>query len=682
MGAFTNHLIHETSPYLLQHARNPVNWYPWGDPAINKAIREDKPILVSIGYAACHWCHVMEKESFEDEETAAIMNAHFISIKIDREERPDLDHLYMNAVQTMTGSGGWPLNVFLTPSRKPFYGGTYFPPSPVADRPSWKQVLQAVADAFRNKRKDIELQAENLSGHLVQSNAFGLSKPSGNENLASEHFDTIFEHIMATADTINGGFGKAPKFPQTCTIQFLLRHFYYTRNEKALNQTRLSLDKMIYGGITDQLGGGFARYATDNRWQIPHFEKMLYDNALMVITLGEAFQLTQNTLYADTIHHTMDFVERELMSEEGGFFSALDADSEGEEGKYYMWDKEQIESVLGEDAALFCAYYDVAGDGDPHILNVPIPPEEFAAQHNLEPEALAAILHTCRSRLIKVRDKRIPPQTDDKILLSWNALMNIACSKAYAATGNERYKKLALTNMKFLLDKFSDPGTGSWFHTYKNGVSRHPAFLDDYAFLVQALIHLQEISGNQDYLLTSKRIVELIIDNFSEEETGLFFYTHCNQQDIILRTKEIYDGATPSGNAVMAWNLHYLSVIFKQADWKCRALQICASLQTITVKYPTSFGMWASVMYDSFYGLNEIAVVGNHYKEEVFTIMTRYLPNKVIQSAPENDPAFPLLTERHVKGKTYAYLCRNYTCLLPVQTGGELLQLIDQERKR
>ncbi|HTN05316.1 thioredoxin domain-containing protein [Agriterribacter sp.] len=685
MGVFTNHLIHESSPYLLQHAHNPVNWYPWSKQALQKAAEENKPILVSIGYAACHWCHVMERESFEDEAVAALMNEHFINIKIDREERPDLDHIYMNAVQTMTGSGGWPLNVFLTPAKKPFYGGTYFPPTPVSNRPSWRQVLQAVINAFQDKRDEIESQAENLTVHLLQSNTFGITKPSGKENTTAAQFNTIFEHIMQSADTADGGFGRAPKFPQTFTIQFLLRHFFYTHNEKALQQALLSLDKMIYGGIYDQLGGGFARYATDSEWLAPHFEKMLYDNALLVIVLSEAYQLTKNTLYADTIRHTMDFIERELMSEEGGFFSALDADSEGVEGKYYVWDKKEIEWVLQENAAVFCKYYDVTEEGNwehQNILRVLQPLDAFAAQNGLDKETIAAALHDCRTRLLEVRRKRVPPLLDDKILLSWNALMNIACSKAYEALGNERYKQTAQKNMVFLLGKFRDEHTENWLHAYKNGVSRHPAFLDDYAFLVKALICLQEITGNQDYLRTAKQLMELIIDNFSEAETGFFFYTHRNQQDVILRIKEIYDGATPSGNSIMAWNLYYLSLVFDNAGWRARASAILASLSEVIVKYPTSFGMWASVMYDNFYGLNEIAVVGNRYKDIASGISAHYLPNKVLQSAPGNDADFPLLAGRYAGGKTYIYLCRNYSCLQPVEKVVDLMQLIDEERKR
>lgn len=685
MAVYTNHLIHETSPYLLQHAHNPVNWYPWGEQSLKIAQQENKPILVSIGYAACHWCHVMEKESFEDERTAAIMNEHFINIKIDREERPDLDHIYMNAVQTMTGSGGWPLNVFLTPDKKPFYGGTYFPPSPALNRPSWQQVLQGVITAFKEKRDEIETQAESLTGHLLQSNAFGIVSLPVRQEITSAQLNTVFDHIMGSADTRHGGFGRAPKFPQTFTIQLLLRHFFHTKNERALTQALLSLDKMIYGGIYDQLGGGFARYATDSEWLVPHFEKMLYDNALLMIVLSEAYQLTKNTLYAKTVQETMDFIERELMNEEGGFFSALDADSEGVEGKYYVWDKKEVEGILQENADIFCRYYDITTEGNwehQNILRVLQPLNEFATQNGWNKEALQAVLDSCKKRLLEVRSRRVPPLTDDKILLSWNALMNIACSKAFAALGDERYRRTAQKNMAFLFEKFKEAGTENWMHTYKNGVSRHPAFLDDYAFLVHALICLQEITGGQHYLLEAKQLTGLIIDNFSEEETGFFFYTHRNQRDVILRIKEIYDGATPSGNAIMAWNLHYLSLVFNNAAWMERALNMCASLNGVIVKYPTSFGVWASVMNNIFYGLNEIAVVGDRYKDITKGILSHYLPNKVIQSAAVNNSDYPLLNDRYIKDKTAIYLCRNYSCLQPVERVADLMQLIDQEAER
>src|SRR5258706_6315797 len=352
-----NRLIKETSPYLLQHAHNPVDWYPWGEEALQKAKRENKPILISIGYSACHWCHVMEKESFENENTAAIMNKNFVCIKIDREERPDLDHIYMDAVQAMTGSGGWPLNVFLTPDLQPFYGGTYFPPQRAFNRPSWKEILTAVSKAFREKRNEIDSQAKDLTEHLQQSNSFGLQ--AGDQKIFSrEKVDECFQNLVNNADKEWGGFGKAPKFPQTFSIQFLLRYHYVTKNEEALKQAMLSLDKMIGGGIYDQIGGGFARYSTDNEWLAPHFEKMLYDNALLISVLSEAFQLTKKENYREVIEETIGLVERELMHSNGGFYAALDADSEGEEGKFYVWSFDEARNLLGDKADIFCEYFD------------------------------------------------------------------------------------------------------------------------------------------------------------------------------------------------------------------------------------------------------------------------------------------------------------------------------------
>jgi Highly conserved protein containing a thioredoxin domain len=403
-----NRLIHETSPYLLQHAHNPVDWYPWGEEALNRARHENKPILVSIGYAACHWCHVMEKESFEDEETARFMNEHFINIKIDREERPDLDHIYMDAVQAMTGSGGWPLNVFLTPEGKPFYGGTYFPPKAMYNRPSWKDILNGVAQAYAQKRDEVELQAANLTQHLFQANSFGMQALAGDlvEHFKVEKVHEMFRNIMKNADRQDGGFGRAPKFPQSFVIQYLLHYYYHTKNQDALDQACLSLDKMIYGGIHDQLGGGFARYSTDGEWLVPHFEKMLYDNALLVNVLSEAYQLTGKPLYRRAIEQTIGFVQRELSSPEGGFYSALDADSEGVEGKFYVWSKAEVESVLGEDAALFCEFYDITEKGNwehKNILNIRKPPEQFAAERNIAVEQLLTKLDEGRAKLLPVQ---------------------------------------------------------------------------------------------------------------------------------------------------------------------------------------------------------------------------------------------------------------------------------------
>ncbi|HYF33471.1 MAG TPA: thioredoxin domain-containing protein [Chitinophagaceae bacterium] len=670
----TNRLIHESSPYLLQHAHNPVDWYPWGDEALQRAKAEDKPILVSIGYAACHWCHVMERESFEDEGTARLMNEHFVNIKIDREERPDLDHIYMDAVQAITGSGGWPLNVFLLPDGKPFYGGTYYPPVRAFNRASWKEILMGVSQAYQERRTELDAQAENLTQHLVQSNAFGISQQNGDNVFTEENLQQIYKNIMQQGDRKHGGFGRAPKFPQTFSIQFLLRHYHYTKNEDALQQAMLSLDKMIYGGIYDQLGGGFARYSTDEEWLAPHFEKMLYDNALLVSALSEAYQLTGAERYRRVIEETLSFIEREMLSDEGGFYSALDADSEGEEGKYYVWSIEEVREVLGEDADLFCAYYNVTENGNWHeqghhgpprnILRVLEPPESFVKTQGLEPEQFGLKLAQWKRQLLARRSGRIRPLLDDKILLNWNALMNSAYCKAYAATGIEHYREMAVRNMEFLLKVFQN-GNGGWHHSYKNGQAKMPAFLDDLADLVQALIHVQEITGEGERLVMARELAGYIIEKFGEEETSFFYYTNREQYDVIIRKKEVYDGATPSGNAVMGHNLLYLSVVFDMPHWKDRSAQMVSSLGQVIIKYPTSFGVWASLLQAHTRGTPEIVVTAQKIVDWRKQILAIFIPHRIFQSTERPDDRFPLLRDKPVAAQPFVFLCKNYVCHRP-----------------
>ena len=453
---YNNHLINESSTYLLQHAHNPVEWYPWGEEALEKSRKEDKPILLSIGYAACHWCHVMERESFEDEATAALMNQYFINIKVDREERPDIDHIYMDAVQAMTGSGGWPLNVFITPELKPFYGGTYFPPVNAHNRMSWKEVLQRVDAVYRDKKAEIQEQAERLTDHLISSNAFGLDKRANDDDdlFSEETLQTIADNILKSADKVWGGFGKAPKFPQTFSIQYLLRHYHYSKDEQSLEQATFAMDKMIYGGIYDQIGGGFSRYSTDDRWQIPHFEKMLYDNALLLNVLAEGYQITGKELYANTIRQTIGFLKREMLNEEGGFYSALDADSEGIEGKYYVWSKDEIVDILGsEDAEIFCRFFQVTDEGnweESNILWSKNSVKSFAEENSLDLAWMKESIHNGIEKLLVEREKRIRPQLDDKILLNWNALMITGLCKSFEALQDESYKELAVNCMKFV----------------------------------------------------------------------------------------------------------------------------------------------------------------------------------------------------------------------------------------
>jgi uncharacterized protein YyaL (SSP411 family) len=686
---YSNQLIHETSPYLLQHAHNPVNWYPWNKEALNKAKKEDKPILVSIGYSACHWCHVMERESFEDEATAKIMNENFINIKIDREERPDLDHIYMDAVQAMSGSGGWPLNVFLTPDGKPFYGGTYFPPKKAYNRPSWQEVLQSITKSFQEKRHEIDAQAENLTNHLLEANTFGQHKQVENEILVADNTEEIFLNIMKSADKEWGGFGKAPKFPQSYSILFLLRYHQIANNEEALKQATLSIDKMIEGGIYDQIGGGFARYSTDTEWLAPHFEKMLYDNALLVAVLCEAFQLTKKKRYKEVIDETMEFIQRELLHPQKallngqigqGFYAALDADSEGVEGKFYVWSLDEVTKLLGKEADLFCEYYDISENGNwehSNILRVKKSLEDFAIEKNSTVDEVKINLQTSRELLLAERSKRIRPQLDDKIILGWNALMNTACSKAFGATGKQKYKQLAIDNMQFLLANFKSATSNEFHHTWKNDQAKFPAFLDDYAYLIQALIHLQEITADTNWLLQAKAITEIVLKNFSEPETEFFFYTSLLQTDVILRKKEVYDGAVPSGNSVMAYNLHLLSILFDKKEWGQKSVNMITSLGRAITRYPTSFGNWACLLQELIAGTNEIALVGKDFSDIQTSVLKQYIPHRVLMSTSTEDSTFGLLRGKPVTNTTTIYLCSNYTCKNPVFSAKELISLIN-----
>lgn len=688
----TNRLINESSPYLLQHAGNPVDWYPWGEEALQKARSENKVILISIGYSACHWCHVMEKESFEDEAVARLMNEHFINIKIDREERPDLDHIYMDAVQTMTGSGGWPLNVFLTPETLPFYGGTYFPPVKAYNRSSWTDVLKAIHNAWIERRDEISEQANNLTEHLKKSNDFGQSNKiivAGTDEkvLLKEQADLIFQNIMKSADREWGGFGKAPKFPQFFTIQYLLQYYHFTSNKEALDQAKLSINKMLEGGIYDHVGGGMARYSTDNEWLVPHFEKMLYDNALLINILCDIFQITKDRTYEKAIRKTISFVTNELLSPDGGFYSALDADSEGVEGKYYVWDKKEIEALLKEDARVFCDFFNISETGNlpagqagwvhkniPRILKKT---ELFIPEKGLDPGSFEALINTGLQALLTNRNNRIRPLLDDKILLGWNALMITSLCKAAAALNEERYKYLAENCFDFLWTHFKRAEDSTdFYHTFKAKAAKYPAFLDDFAYLIQSCINLHEITSDNNYLTRAKQLAIKVLDSFSEEETGFFFFTGNDQKDVIIRKKEVYDGAIPSGNSIMTENLIYLSVIFEKADWKKRAELILQALRTAVVTLPTSFSCWACLLLKQLYGVNEIVISGVEHEEHRNKLLSYYMPNKILQCAASENTEFPLLKDKNYSAAVNIYLCKNYRCLAPVETVDNLFKLL------
>ena len=684
-GKKSNRLINESSPYLLQHAYNPVDWYPWGEEALQKAKKENKVILISIGYSACHWCHVMEKESFENEAVAGLMNEYFVNIKIDREERPDLDHIYMDAVQAISGSGGWPLNVFLTPDKKPFYGGTYFPPVKAYNRSSWIDVLHAIKQAWSERRSEIIEQADNLTNHLHKSSSFGLVERTGgiepdSELVLREQVDLIFTNIMKAADMEWGGFGKAPKFPQTFTIQYLLQYHHFTGSKEALEHALLSINKMLEGGIYDQLGNGLARYSTDNEWHVPHFEKMLYDNALFVNLLCDAFQITQDAMYEKAIRKTIRFVKNELGNGQGGFFAALDADSEGEEGKYYVWQKTEVKEVLGADTELFCDFFNITEMGNWEGKNIPRILEkavEFAKKRGLDLNEFESKIEYCKKRLLLKRNERIKPLLDDKSLLGWNALMIIALIKAGAALADNEYISDAENCFSFLVRSLKKAGTEAEFHhTFKNNESAYPAFLDDYSYLIQACIYLQEATSKSTYLVWAQELTEYVMAFFSEPGSGYFFFTGKDQKDVIVRKKEVYDGATPSGNSVMTDNLFYLSIVFNKPEWQENAVKALNSLNLATVKYPTSFANWAMLILKKLYGVNEIVIAGRNYQQDRKTLLKHYLPNKILQCADHEVDLFPMLTGKSYGEKTAIYLCKKYHCLPPVHEIKDLLLLL------
>lgn len=673
----TNKLIQETSPYLLQHAHNPVDWYPWGEEALHKAKQEDKPILVSIGYAACHWCHVMEKESFEDEATADIMNQHFVCIKIDREERPDLDHFFMDALQATSGNGGWPLNMFLTSEAKPFYGGTYFPPRRVHNRPSWQEVLLHIHQAYLNRRGEVEEQAKNLIEYLTKANQTFQSKVQidGNQ-FTMDQCHKAFDAILSMSDQEYGGFGKAPKFPQTFTIQFLLRYAYYTGEQAAAKQAELSLKSMMRGGIYDQIGGGFCRYSTDETWLAPHFEKMTYDNALILVALSEAYQLTRDDEYKRVAQQTVDFMKREMMSEEGGFYAALDADSEGEEGKFYTWRKDEFDQVLKNDAPLLSKWYDVTNQGNwegVNILHTTQSLENWVKENGFSTDQALAKIQEASRLLLEARNKRIRPGTDDKIILGWNALFNHALVKASLAFNEPSWLKLAEENMDFLIAVFHKEGNLPWLHTYKNGEAKYPAFLDDLAYLIQALLSIYEPTGNLAYLEKARKIIHYLQQYFLDEDGLFYYYTPSNQEDVLVRKKDIYDGAMPSGNALMAWNLHKAGILLGEGGWKQQASHMLETVKEGVLKYPNSFGIWANLLLELVQGTHEILVLGAQMREEGWSLLSQFIPNKVVMLSNEVDERYPLLVQKQLSDRTTFYVCKDYSCQLPVNSVSEVL---------
>ncbi len=680
-----NQLQHETSPYLLQHAHNPVNWYPWGEEAFALARQLDRPVLVSIGYSSCHWCHVMERESFEDAEVAAFMNEHFINIKVDREERPDVDHVYMEACQAISGSGGWPLNCFVLPDRRPFYAGTYYPPSPAYNRPSWLNVLMHLAKAWREQRNEVVGQAEKLTdmiaraGDVFIQNDNRLALPGG-QQLHPVLAANIYHELSRRFDRAHGGFGGAPKFPGTMSLHFLLDYYCYTGDADALAHVHFSLEKMIRGGIYDQLGGGFARYATDQAWLVPHFEKMLYDNALLLELMGKVYRVDPRPVYAEAIRETLAFVERELSAPDGGFYAALDADSEGVEGKFYVWDQEEIEELLQDDAPLFNHRYGVRWDGNWEGVNILWQAHslaETAAQFGLSTEAASRIIEGAKKQLLERRSHRQRPGLDDKQLLDWSALMVSAYAEAALALNSDAYRQRAVDQLAHLLRVFARPD-GGLYHQATKGQPRQLAFLDDYAFLIQAILAVYQLTFESKYIQQAGLLLTYVLEHFMDESDGLLYFTDRNQSDVPVRRKELYDSATPSGNATMVHNLLQLSVLTGNSAWGQQAERMLLAMSSAVERYASSFSRWAQAMQKLAWPSKELAVVGPDAFEEARALQAGYRPDRVVMAALEEEAAFPLLAGRSVAGKTVFYVCEQYACRLPVESREEALHLLSE----
>ncbi len=687
-----NRLQYESSPYLRQHAHNPVDWYAWKPEAFERARRENKPILVSIGYSTCHWCHVMERESFENPEVAAFMNERFVNIKVDREERPDVDAIYMEACQLLTGGGGWPLNCFLTPEGKPFYAGTYFPPRPAYGRPSWLQLLQHIANVWEAKRETVYEQAERVMSYLQRSDNLFIEAPSADLDVARTPsfaiIDRVYEAMRGHFDRAEGGFGGAPKFPSSLAIHFLLYYYRLGKNTEALSHALLSLDKMIAGGIYDQIGGGFARYATDRAWKVPHFEKMLYDNALLVIVLAEAYRLLadlqdeparqRRRRYEHIIVETLEFVRREMTHPQGAFYSALDADSQGQEGKFYVWDKREIEHLLGADAEAFCTLYGATDAGNWEHTNIlwrAVEPATYAQEHGLDPQVFEQQVDRWRQKLFAYRERRVRPGLDDKVLLGWNALMASAYAKAYAALGQEAYRRAAVQNLNFLLRHLVD-AQGRLLHSWKDGRAQYAAVLDDYAFLIAALIDAWHITFEINYLEMAQKFTEQVYAYFHDPQTDLFFYTAADQKDVILRKKDLQDNATPSGNSTMVHNLQRLGTLLDRQAWRTHAARMLERMRSAVERYPLSFERWGLALLFDIRPRPEIAIVGPAAKETARALQRYLIWDATVAAAEHPDERLPLLKDKPRGAGTSIYICQNYACRHPVQTVEEALTLL------
>jgi len=673
-----NRLADETSPYLLQHAHNPVEWYPWGPEALGRAKAEDKPIFLSVGYSACHWCHVMEHESFEDPKIASLMNDRFVNIKVDREERPDLDQIYMNAVQAMTGHGGWPMSVFLTPDLEPFFGGTYFPPADARGMAGFPRVLLGVHKAWVERREEILTSAGEMTRQL---RAMG-TVPSGGADAGMDAtlLDGAARSLLQTFDPRNGGFGSAPKFPHPMDLRVLLRHHVRTGDPHSLHAVRLTLDKMARGGIYDHLGGGFARYSTDERWLAPHFEKMLYDNALLATTYLEAFQLTRDENYRRVARETIDYVLGRMTSPGGGIYSTEDADSEKVEGKFYVWTLAEVEAVLGPERAKEFAYvYDVTPSGNwehKNILNLVKPLDQAAKMLGRDEAELRAALDADRARLLAARELRVPPGKDTKILTSWNGLMLAALAEGSRILPEPRYRRAAEKAAAFLLDTMRTP-EGRLLRTCRDGRAKLNAYLDDYANLIDGLTRLYEVTGTPRWVEAALELARVMIDEFADAAEGGFFYTGASHEALIARQKDAYDNATPSGNAMAATALQRLAALTGRTDLAEAAGSTLRSVQRILEKAPTAAGQSLVALDFDLAPPLEIAVIAGadaaDFERTLDALYARFLPHKVVSPATAEQAqtlatTIPLLADRKPidADRATVYVCERFACRAPV----------------
>ena len=668
-----NSLINESSPYLLQHADNPVDWYGWNDEALKKAKDENKPIFLSVGYSACHWCHVMAHESFENKDVAEFMNENFINIKVDREERPDIDDIYQKVCQIATGQGGWPLSLFLTPDQKPFYVGTYFPVLDSHGRPGFGSICRQLSQAWKEKPKDIEKSAEKFLGALNKSETVSVSS-----KLERTILDEAAMNLFQLGDPTYGGFGSAPKFPNAANISFLFRYAKLSGLGKFNEFALKTLKKMAKGGIFDQIGGGFSRYSTDAKWLVPHFEKMLYDNALIPVNYAEAYQITQDPFYLDVLQKTLDFVLREMTLPDGGFYSAYDADSEGVEGKFYVWKKNEIKEILGGDADLFCLYYDVTDGGNwegNNILCNNLNASTVAFNFGITEDEVHRILKSCSEKLLKVRSNRVPPGLDDKVLVSWNSLMITAFAKGYRVTNDVRYLDAAKNCISFIeKNLFVD---GKLLRTYKNGIAKIDGYLEDYSYFINALLDVFEIEPDPKYLALSLRLGHHLIDHFWDSDSDSFFMTSDVHEKLIIRPKSNYDLSLPSGNSVSSFVMLRLYHLSQEQIFLEITTKIMESQAQIAAENPFGFGYLLNTISMYVQKPVEITIVNTENSSICNSLLLDYLPNSImitVRNSSQLDGLlqYPFFAGKLFEDRTSVFVCKNFTCSLPLHTLDEI----------